>query len=118
MPCFIVTNVMIALARQRLRELGGNQCACFGLLVLFLSALCVANSATLHGLLHVDAGKPGHECAATLLAQGQFAPPPAIPVIPAVVPVVTPAVTLLARNILVAEDYTLLPGRAPPASPY
>jgi hypothetical protein len=90
------------------KRIGSLLCV-VALLFLGLSAASVS----LHHLLHNDAGNPNHQCAVTLLAHGKIhlavgmtAPVRASEyVAESVVPPV---------SVVVAVDYQLLPGRAPP----
>lgn len=84
------------------------------LLGLFLSVLGVANSATLHQLIHSDAASANHHCAATLLASGQVdAPASAVQVVPAA-PI---SVSLIFPDISAPAEisFNLPLGRGPPA---
>lgn len=84
------------------------------LLCLFLFVLAMAQFKALHHLVHADAGQAEHQCAVTLLGHGQV-DVAAADVRVAFMPVVAIAVVMPATPVFVAVDYSLLPGRAPPA---
>jgi len=86
-----------------------------GLLALFLLVLAMAQSGTLHRLVHADAANPDHQCAVTLLATGQIDVAAATATVPAAAPA-TFALALPEAPLLAVADYSLLPGRAPPSS--
>lgn len=85
-----------------------------GLLALFLFVVSAAQSGELHRLVHPDAGKPTHQCAATLLNCGQVEAAPGS----ATVCEISNEVIIFTLQpqplLLVSNDYSLLPGRAPP----
>ena len=84
------------------------------LLGLFVFVLAMAQFGALHRLLHAEASQAEHQCAVTMLAGGQV--DVAIGEVRVVsIPVVAVALVMPASPIFVAVDYSLLPGRAPPA---
>jgi len=54
----------------------------------FLWTLALSSSPALHGRIHKDANQPGHTCAVTLIAGGNYDHSPSAPIISAPVPVV------------------------------
>src|SRR5690348_10344113 len=54
----------------------------------FLWCLALSSSPELHGRIHKDANQPGHTCAVTLIAGGNFDHSPSAPIISVPVPVV------------------------------
>jgi hypothetical protein len=95
-------------AAPRLRVMAGL------LLGLFVFVLAMAEFGALHRLLHADAGQAEHHCAVTMLVGGQVDVATG-EVRVAFTPAVAVAVVMPAAQIFVAVDYSLLPGRAPPA---
>ena len=84
---------------------------CLGLFV-FLQVLAAAPE--LHRCLHHDANQTEHQCAVTLLSQGNLHAAPAL--MPAVSsPVFVVEIPAHSVSAPVTVDYLLLPGRAPPA---
>jgi hypothetical protein len=81
---------------------------------LFLSVQVVAQIESLHKALHTDAGKPNHQCAVTMLQHGQ------VDTADCAVAVVTleplPIVCATVESFFIPSvDYSLTPGRGPPA---
>jgi hypothetical protein len=82
-------------------------------LFVFLQALAV--SPQLHRVFHHDANQVDHQCAVTLLSQGQLhIASSATPVVSA--PVFVFEIPAHSVSAPVMVDYLLLPGRAPPSS--
>lgn len=84
-------------------------------LAIYLFVAALAASPELHHLFSHDADDPDHQCAATVLAQGQLDATPAM--VTVVVPSAVGQQTLPAQPLgLAAPDFWLLPERAPPVS--
>jgi hypothetical protein len=85
------------------------------MLSLFLFVLAMAHYEALHRIFHPDACQPEHRCAVTLLQAGQIETATTHVGVSS-----TPDLLLtftLPQSVAVAlADFTLLPGRAPPAS--
>jgi hypothetical protein len=79
--------------------------------LLLLTAL--AASPALHEHIHHDAAKTDHECAVTLFAHGKIDFTSSTPVV-VLIPGFEVEASLPRVAVLVAADYQLLPGRAPP----
>jgi hypothetical protein len=93
----------------RTRQLSAGLC-----LLLFVVLQTFASSGSLHKLVHHDADSPGHQCAITLLAQGQI-DSPVVPTGP--VPLTAEFIfsPLPSDSPVVSTfDYRLSPSRAPP----
>ncbi|MCW5553592.1 MAG: hypothetical protein KIS67_15710 [Verrucomicrobiae bacterium] len=85
------------------------------LLGLLLFVLAMAQFKALHHFLHTDAAAPDHQCAVTLLTSGQVdSASPEVQV--AVITSIVVACPQPAPLLLPVADYSLLPGRGPPAS--
>ncbi len=96
------------------KTLAGRRFKAALLLALFLSVLALANSSTLHHLLHANAGSADHQCAVTLLASGQVDAPTGVPeIIPATAVLVFSV--LPEAPLLAGVSFDLPPGRGPPA---
>jgi hypothetical protein len=81
---------------------------------LFLLLAAIAACPELHELIHHDAAKPGHECAAMLFVHGQVD----LPVVEAAASIPVGPVQCLPLNfasVFSALPETLPPGRGPPA---
>ena len=98
-----------------MRKIVGSKPLCAGvLLALFVFVLAMAQSGALHRLVHADASKPNHQCAATMLASGQVdSAPVGVSISPPTV--LTFLCALPEVPLLLAVDYSLLPSRGPPA---
>ncbi|HMP82091.1 MAG TPA: hypothetical protein PKA41_05215 [Verrucomicrobiota bacterium] len=84
------------------------------LLSLFLFVLAMAQYEALHRYFHPDACQPEHQCAVTMLQAGQIESTTAhVGVVS--LPAVLVTFTLPQTVAVAAADFTLLPGRAPPA---
>jgi hypothetical protein len=84
------------------------------LLGLFALVQAQVASAALHKLFHPTAGSQNHHCAVTLLSDGQVeAHQPESALAADLVFIVDDAAPQIL--LLVAVDYRLLPGRAPPS---
>jgi hypothetical protein len=97
-----------------MRTSAGKGVASALFLGLFLFLQTLAAAPVLHQLIHDNAGQPDHHCAVTLLAQGQIDAAPAS-VFVALPPFVLVEAPASQTPILIAADYRLLPGRAPPS---
>lgn len=111
-----IENVVMNRIHQQSSNAAPRRRARAGLLLgLFLFVLAMAQSGTLHRLLHADSGTAEHQCAVTLLANGQV--DVAVSEVPAAsLPVLVVAPAMPAAQIFVTVDYSLLPGRAPPVA--
>jgi hypothetical protein len=85
------------------------------LLGMFLSVLAMAQFQALHHALHPEAGQPNHECAVTLLTSGQIETA-TVGVSVSLAPSFVITFQLPETPVFTVADYSLLPGRAPPAS--
>jgi hypothetical protein len=85
------------------------------LLGVFLLVLAMAHSWALHHSVCTDASAPAHKCAVTLLTGGQVHVA-ANAVAVATAPNVVVARALPEPLLLTVADFSLLPGRGPPAS--
>lgn len=97
-----------------LQTRSGKSVSALLVLALFLVVQALSASDAFHRLVHSDANQPDHQCAATLLSQGQ------ISLAPGEVSVLRPTFFLGEVHspsvpLLVAVEYRLLPGRAPPS---
>ena len=84
------------------------------LLGLFLSIVAIASSATLHKVVHPNAGKTDHSCAATMLASGQVDSAPSVAAL-ATIPLVPIVVTLFEFSSPSVASFNLPLSRGPPA---
>jgi hypothetical protein len=85
-------------------------------LALFLALQLFAASSPLHQAIHSDANSPGHQCAITMIAQGQVDAPPAWigwAAFAAVLLFCVPAFSAPRHSL---TDLRLAPSRAPPRS--
>jgi hypothetical protein len=83
-------------------------------LALFVFVQALAASSAIHHFIHSDADQPSHQCAATLLSQGQ------VSLAPVEVSVARPVLFVGEIHsppvpFVVAVEYRLLPERAPPS---
>jgi|WetSurMetagenome_2_1015567.scaffolds.fasta_scaffold421785_1 hypothetical protein len=86
------------------------------MLALYVSVLALAASAQLHLCVHKQAGKPSHQCAATLLTQGQVdAAPTAVSVVVSIS--FQSTVVVPAAPLRITVEHRLPPSRAPPSLP-
>jgi hypothetical protein len=82
---------------------------------LFFALQVVSASPALHHWLHSDSASPDHQCIIRLVSQGQF--DQAHPEVTLAAPPDASFVVVFPESfVLVAVDYRLLPGRAPPSS--
>lgn len=97
-----------------MRQPAGRSLVSLLALVLYLFVAALAAAPELHHLFNHDADDPDHQCAATVIAQGQ------VDAAPAVVALVVPTAVVeqplaVAPLWLASPDFWLLPERAPPA---
>jgi hypothetical protein len=97
-----------------MRTSAGKSVASVLCLALFLFLQTLAAAPVLHQLFHDNAGQADHHCAVTLLAQGQIDAAPASDFFALPPPILVEA-PASQTPILIAADYRLLPGRAPPS---
>jgi len=92
-----------------------KQAGSFFCLVLFLFLQLLAASPELHRYVHHDASQADHQCAVTLLSQGNVVhAPTATPIV--FVPSQMIEIPARALPAFVSVDHLLPPGRGPPAS--
>jgi hypothetical protein len=97
-----------------LRARQGKSACSLVALALFVFVQTLAASSAIHHFVHHDADQPNHQCAATLLSQGQVSAA-------SVEVSVSPPVAIVSESALpsvrltVAVEYRLLPERAPPS---
>jgi hypothetical protein len=108
----ILTPVTPAPARKLMRAAkSGAGFLCLG---VFLLVQTVAMAPSIHAWVHPDACDPGHECAVTLLVNGQVHCPTTIVEAAKVLPVLVSAAPVPCVDF-VSADIRLLPSRGPPA---
>jgi hypothetical protein len=83
-------------------------------LALFLLLVIFSSSEQLHKLIHPDADSPGHQCAITMLAQGQVNAPTSSLVVVAFVSALLFVLPPLRTSAVSAFDYRFSASRAPP----
>jgi hypothetical protein len=102
--------------RRRRRNALRNKPLIAGLLLgVFLFVVAMAHSWALHHSVCAEAASPGHKCAVTLLTGGQ------VHVAAGTISVTTTPKLVVAclqpePQFVTVADYSLLPGRGPPAS--
>ena len=110
----LIKSDMMWRVKTTLKILAGRRFKAALLLGVFLSVLALANSPTLHHLLHANAGNADHQCAVALLASGQVDAPSSAPeIIPATAVFVFSVLPEAPQRAGVSFD--LPPGRGPPA---
>ena len=83
-------------------------------LASFLALLLFSSSPRLHKLIHPDADSADHQCAITMLAQGQVNAPVTPPVLVAFVPFLFSLLPPLQLAPISSFDYRFSSSRAPP----
>jgi hypothetical protein len=83
---------------------------------VFLGVYAMAAIPALHTLVHDDASDPAHQCAVTLLSQGQVHCASVTVECGQPAPIFAPTAPASTR-IFVSTDVRLLPVRGPPAGP-
>jgi hypothetical protein len=84
------------------------------MLALFLVLQVFGACRALHHWLHPDSDSPDHRCVMRLVSQGQIEQAPIEVTLP-LTPTVAASVVFPDSFVLVAIEYRLLPGRAPPS---
>jgi len=109
----ILRFVMPSLAKRILRaaKFGST----FFCLAVFIAVHALAAVPALHKLVHHDAGDPSHQCAVTLLLNGEVHCPGTEVAVTKSTPVLI-SVAPSRRIVWVSADVRLLPGRGPPSS--
>ena len=85
------------------------------LIAMLLLSTLMSVSPALHRLIHQDAGNATHQCAVTLLSQHQLVASAPAPVLPRAAAVVSLPVRQTPILLLPIAEFTLPPGRGPPA---
>lgn len=110
------TTVVIAVAQQNIgNALKSRRGIALLLLGLFLFVQAMTQFESLHHAVHPDSHQPNHQCAVTMLQDGQVDVPPS-----GLVSVVVPrdvevAAVRFAPMVFVSFDFILLPSCGPPA---
>lgn len=97
-----------------LKRWKGRQLSGVVLLGLFLSVLAMATSATLHRVVHPNATRTDHSCAATMLASGQVEAAVSVVASPAI-PLVPVVAVLIEFSSPSVASFNLPLSRGPPA---
>ena len=111
-----LTTVEMNSVQKQLKHRARSKSVVAGLMLgLFLFVLAMANFETLHCDVHADAETADHQCVVTLLASGQI---DTASCAISVSEISFPVLHVAAPKVLdlVSVDYSLLPGRGPPAS--
>lgn len=105
-----------ALTRFISRDGNFRRVAALVCLALFLTLLLFADSSDLHRAIHHDAASPTHQCAITLLAQGQVNAAEVPVLLVAFVAATFFLLPLVQSAVLSSFDYRFALSRGPPRS--
>jgi hypothetical protein len=103
-----------AMTRLSLRRNAFRRVSAAVSLALFLVLVVFSSSEQLHKLIHPDADSPGHQCAITMLVQGQVDTPSSSLVVIAFVCALFFVLPPLIAAVFSSFDYRFSASRAPP----